>query len=184
MTEARPTHGDAAARRQGARRRRQDRPGRDGSTNSAELYDPGSGTWSATGSMHGARDGHTATLLQNGTVLVAGGRRRGQHGERASHGGAVRPEHRDVDDAGDMLEAGGLHTATLLRNGQVLVVGSPRQPECCRAVRPEHRDLDRYRVLDLPRTITRRRCCPMARCSWQAAAERPRNLRLAHGRAV
>jgi hypothetical protein len=32
-----------------------------------------SGTWTKTGSMNGARLNHTATLLQNGQVLVASG---------------------------------------------------------------------------------------------------------------
>src|SRR6516164_5637831 len=32
-----------------------------------------SGNWNKTGSMNTARENHTATLLQNGQVLVAGG---------------------------------------------------------------------------------------------------------------
>src|SRR5437762_2622640 len=40
---------------------------------SAELYDSASGTWTDTGSLNTARHSHTATLLQNGMVVVAGG---------------------------------------------------------------------------------------------------------------
>ena len=56
------THGDVAAQRPGARRRREGTP----ITRflaSAELYDPASGTWTATSSLATARSGHTATLL-------------------------------------------------------------------------------------------------------------------------
>lgn len=40
---------------------------------SAERYNPATGTCALTGAMHASREAQTATLLDNGMVLVAGG---------------------------------------------------------------------------------------------------------------
>ena len=42
-------------------------------TPSAILYHPATNTWTATGSMTTPRENQTATLLQDGQVLMAGG---------------------------------------------------------------------------------------------------------------
>jgi subtilase family serine protease len=89
----------------------------------AELYDPARGTWTLTGALNTAREFHTATLLTNGLVLVAGGFCAcGGWGESSS-AELYDPATGTWTNTGSMNTPRMDHTATLLTNGQVLVTG-------------------------------------------------------------
>ena len=92
---------------------------------SAELYDPITGTWSLTGSMHTPRADHTAILLNDGRVLVTGGQSVGDGLDNPIEKTAETydPMTGEWTAVEKMSTARFGHTATMLPNGSVLVVG-------------------------------------------------------------
>lgn len=88
-------------------------------TADSELYDPGSNTWSTTGSLITHRAYHTATLLASGEVLVVGG----TSGSTLSFCELYNPSFGKWFNAPSTTYARIQHAATLLASGKVLVTG-------------------------------------------------------------
>jgi hypothetical protein len=95
-------------------------PNQDSVNRTAEIYSPTSGTFSGiTASMAAARQGHTATLLLDGNVMLAGG----YNGAFLSGAELFRPGSGTFSGTSSMSYARRGHTATLLQSGKVLIVG-------------------------------------------------------------
>ncbi len=91
-----------------------------------ELFDPLTGIFTAAAPMADARLDHTATLLPDGSVLIAGGRAPGPSGPIATFlakSEIYHPNTNTFTSISPMNSARGFQTATLLANGKVLIAG-------------------------------------------------------------
>jgi hypothetical protein len=87
--------------------------------NDAELFNPATGTFTATGAMTQFRYGHAAALLNNGQVLLTGG----FNGTPVQDAELFDPTMGSFSRTGFMGTPRANHTATLLNDGTVLVAG-------------------------------------------------------------
>lgn len=93
--------------------------------NSAELYDPATGTWSTTGSLATERSGHLSLLLPSGNALIVGG----LAGSGRLLTGFYSVSAAESFSAGTLSSAGTMssprhgHAAAALPSGAVLVAG-------------------------------------------------------------
>jgi hypothetical protein len=99
--------------------------------NTAELYDPTTGSFTGTGSMATSREFQAAVRLPDGSVLVAGGLTADQYSESVLSGTEVYdPRSGTWSPGASMLAAGEGLTGSVLDNGLVLFTGfSSSDPE-------------------------------------------------------
>ena len=86
------------------------------------IYNPTAASWTLTGRMSVAVLGETATLLQNGMVLVAGGQINGS-GTPTASAEIYDPATHTWTPTANLTTARQEHIAALLPNGRVLVAG-------------------------------------------------------------
>jgi N-acetylneuraminic acid mutarotase len=90
--------------------------------NTAELYNPATGTWTLTGTPAVFHEGGSVTRLANGEVLLAGGNNFSGTAFTAA-AELYNPSTGKWGTTGSMTSARQHHSAVLLPNGEVLVAG-------------------------------------------------------------
>jgi N-acetylneuraminic acid mutarotase len=88
-----------------------------------QSYDSEANRWTAVQPMRSGRFYHSATVLANGKLLVVGGFRNTTADQQMTSAELYDPVADSWSSAGDMLHPHGIHTATLLPSGKVLIVG-------------------------------------------------------------
>ena len=96
----------------------------------ADIYDPLLGQFRPTGSMAVAREYHSATLLRDGRVLIAGGARlSGLDWENLASAEIYDPVTQTFTATESMRYARSAHSVILLADGRVLVAGGQQAAE-------------------------------------------------------
>ncbi|TMM08157.1 MAG: hypothetical protein E6G00_12990 [Actinobacteria bacterium] len=93
---------------------------------STRLYNPAMNSWSAGPSLTTGRLRHTATLLATGKVLIVGGKAMSTSSVSLNSAELYDPRAlpgSQISSAGSTTDGREVHTATLLQDGRVLVVG-------------------------------------------------------------
>lgn len=134
---------------------------------SCELFDPKKSRWSACAPLTVARSHHAATLLDDGRVLVTGGTtHESVEGKNRfvalASVEAYDPKKNKWTALPPMSDARNGHTATLLLDGTVLVVGGARE---------QRQHLATVERFD-PKTNTWRAEAPLALARWMHSAVR------------
>src|SRR5262249_6911649 len=88
------------------------------SLDSAEIYTPGSRTFGLAGPMHATHQSHTATLLPNNLVLIAGG-----WGNPFARADLFDPATNTFTAVAQPMRPHALHSATLMPDGRVILIG-------------------------------------------------------------
>lgn len=92
-------------------------------TATADLYTPATGTFGTAGRMNVPRSNHTATLLPDGRVLIAGGDQAEGSSQGSTSAELYDPSSGTFVATGSMNTARSNHSATLLSDGRVLIAG-------------------------------------------------------------
>ena len=90
---------------------------------STGIYDRSTGDWTSVASMKGLRSDHTATLLEDGTVLVTGGWGIDGGLTELASAEVYNPTSDEWSIINRMSQPRVFHTATMLRDGRLLVIG-------------------------------------------------------------
>ena len=105
----------------------------DDALDTADLYDPGTNSFTAAPNMNEFREDHTSTALENDTVLICGGEDKSDSSDTSSfHNGCEIYDpvaNTFTDTVNPMTEHRGSHQAVLLESGSVLIIGGVEESD-------------------------------------------------------